>query len=570
MMGAVSMTVAGRSRIYAWLIAALVFVAIAPTLRWMEFSGGSEDLNVGTVLEMRRGGPWIIPTLKGAPRTTKPPLTAWITAAIVRPGSVAALSDVDTDRRHQAYVELGWESRWPALLASCLLLVATYELCMTLWPGDVTFALTAMAIGGASVLFQRFARAATTDVYLALFVSVCNLLLAKACYAGKHRRIYAAAGGIALGLALMSKGPAAFAQCVAPLAMYWAWRWFESRGNPASKPRIDWTAVALATVLCLLVALPWAVYANVMRPGQLKYWYSEAIEGGGAETFKPDPWWGYISAGPLMGTWIVMFVWGLVLIVCDMIDRREDHARAALVLALAVGSIVVMSFIKQKNERYLLPMVGPMAMVAAYGLLRSPPRFAKAFRALMAGQWGLLAFAAIAGPMSFALVTKLTTLEGRQWMTIPQASLCAGLLLVVVLVGWIWDRRRSLGLQLSSLAVVLILQLLFIQSYAQSHGGASEMKPLADTIWAEAPHFKVIKSYTRPDEDHKVPIDLFIYTNTIIRPMHPGEDPRKQPASSVIVSCTDHPDTAEPIPGFRRIASMPRATDFWEAFAREN
>ncbi len=60
------------------------------TLRWMEFSGGSEDLNVGTVLEMRRGGPWIIPTLKGAPRTTKPPLTAWITAGIVRPGTVAA------------------------------------------------------------------------------------------------------------------------------------------------------------------------------------------------------------------------------------------------------------------------------------------------------------------------------------------------------------------------------------------------------------------------------------------------------------------------------------------------
>ncbi len=78
-----------------------------------------------------------------------------------------------------------------------------------------------------------------------------------------------------------------------------------------------------------------------------------------------------------------MFVWGLVLIVRDMIDRaRRSRAGAAtLVLALAVGSIVVMSIIKQKNERYLLPMVGPMAMVAAYGLLRSPPRFAKAFSA---------------------------------------------------------------------------------------------------------------------------------------------------------------------------------------------
>ena len=59
------------------LIAALFLVVIAPTLSWLEFSGGSENLVVATVLEVRRGGPWLVPTLKGEPRTTKPPLTTW-------------------------------------------------------------------------------------------------------------------------------------------------------------------------------------------------------------------------------------------------------------------------------------------------------------------------------------------------------------------------------------------------------------------------------------------------------------------------------------------------------------
>src|SRR2546421_7316481 len=75
------------------LIAAAFFAAVAPTLTWLDFSGGSENLVVGTMLEMRRGGPWIVPTLKGAPRTTKPPLTTWITAAFVPRSTVSALSD---------------------------------------------------------------------------------------------------------------------------------------------------------------------------------------------------------------------------------------------------------------------------------------------------------------------------------------------------------------------------------------------------------------------------------------------------------------------------------------------
>src|SRR5690349_15836071 len=97
-------------------VAALVFVAVAPTLSWLEFSSGSENLVIESVLEMRRGGPWLVPTLERQPRTQKPPLPAWVTAAAARPETVAALGDRDPVRRSAAFTRLAWEVRWPALL----------------------------------------------------------------------------------------------------------------------------------------------------------------------------------------------------------------------------------------------------------------------------------------------------------------------------------------------------------------------------------------------------------------------------------------------------------------------
>jgi 4-amino-4-deoxy-L-arabinose transferase-like glycosyltransferase len=154
----------------------MISSAAAPTLTWLEFSGGSENLVVGTVLEMRRGGPWIVPTLKGAPRTTKPPLTTWITAALVRPQTVRELSA--PPQREHAYRMLAWEARWPALAASCLLIVATAWLGRILL-GDIAGFVAAITIGTTG-LWLRFGHSATTDVYLALWVTLANGLFAVA------------------------------------------------------------------------------------------------------------------------------------------------------------------------------------------------------------------------------------------------------------------------------------------------------------------------------------------------------------------------------------------------------
>src|SRR5258706_8392596 len=123
-----------------WMGLLLIFFGgMAPTLSWLEFSGGMENLNIATALELRRdhhsilpvngnnADSWLIPTLEGESRVKKPPLTAWITAAAIRPSTVEAMSSLDPQVRRAAADRLAWEVRWPSLLAACLMLVATYE-----------------------------------------------------------------------------------------------------------------------------------------------------------------------------------------------------------------------------------------------------------------------------------------------------------------------------------------------------------------------------------------------------------------------------------------------------------
>src|SRR6476659_4096454 len=99
-----------RNRSFALLIALAFFVAIAPTLPWQEFSSGPENLVLATAMEMRRGGPWLVPTLQGEARVAKPPLAAWITAASIHPGTMRDIDTRDRNVRMRGFLLLAIET----------------------------------------------------------------------------------------------------------------------------------------------------------------------------------------------------------------------------------------------------------------------------------------------------------------------------------------------------------------------------------------------------------------------------------------------------------------------------
>ena len=210
-------------------IAAVFFAAVAPTLSWLEFSNGSENLVAETVLEMRRGGEWLVPTLELQPRTQKPPLPAWLTAAGVRPATVAALWEADPARREAAYRRLAWEVRRSAMLASCLTVLAVFGLGRAI--GGPGLGVSSALVCATSVMFLRFGRYATTNVHLTLWATAANVMLARAVLAGRWWS-GCVLGGLALGLAFMSKGPVVFMQTALPVVAFAAWRtWSRRRGG---------------------------------------------------------------------------------------------------------------------------------------------------------------------------------------------------------------------------------------------------------------------------------------------------------------------------------------------------
>jgi 4-amino-4-deoxy-L-arabinose transferase-like glycosyltransferase len=519
-------------------VALLVFAAIAPTLRWQEFSSGSENLNLATVLEIRRAGRWLMPTLQGQVRTQKPPLTAWITAAAVRGNTMAGLGEPDPARRDQAYARLAWDVRWTALVSSCAMLLATYGLGKTIGGGDARLGLLSAAICGSSLLFLRQARYATTDVQLGLWVTLANLCLAKAVLENRWW-LGCTLGGIALGLALMSKGPVALVQSVVPVALFVGWRAWHARSesgdvgrsgggeveirNPlfTSRPpdpptSLRFLPLLLGLLLMLLVGLSWYAMVYARTPGVMDLWVKEVTRVGAIEV-EPDPWWKYFLLVPLAAPWSVFLIAGVASAVHALLERRGRPI--VLALLLLVAPVLIMSFFKDRKDRYLLPMAPAVAVLAARGVLdvwRSRPRpdatwHGRAEPLLVTLHLFMLAVVAVAVPVAGAAgVDALRTREGEPWYTPLFAAVCAGAFAALIGIALVLYRARPGVLVAASVAVMLLLQAVVFHGYVRAEG-RSDLKPLAYSVRAAYP--TAVTSYRH---NRRIPGELSIYLNRAV------------------------------------------------------
>ncbi len=556
-----------RFTLLAAALAAIVFTAIAPTLISLEFSGGSENLIVGPILEMRRGGPWLVPTLKGAPRTTKPPLTTWLTALAVRPQTLSALSN--PAQREQAYQTLAWQVRWPALLSGCILLLATAWLGRTL--ADDPVALTAATIAATTFLFLRFTRSATTDIHLAMWVTITNALLAAAIFkrsaperepsdstrlsssksvAGPRNAImlFTVAAAITLACALMTKGPVALVQTIIPLAAFAIYK---------RQTRLPWKPILLTTLIVLAIALPWPVYVLTRFSGQLELWTRDAAAGG-ARNEPADPIWSYLPMTLLLLPWLWFFIVGAIKIV------RERSDAGIFALMLAVAPVLVMTCFPEKNERYLLPMIAPAAVVAAIGFLHRDIANRIAWHLAMGATWATLGLIALGLPIAGCF---LTTAASDKWWSPTTAAIAAPIGAAILILTWRHD--RELGILPAALAIMLGAQALFIRGYSRTDSGLSDMKPLADAIVAKLPSTAEVWGFTAPARFDKVPIDLPIYLNRTVRhATQPTTLPTSTPQVMVVFTNEQSPPPPE-LKDWQLIKRVPRKKQgFWEAYAR--
>lgn len=510
-----------------------VFAAVAPTLPWLEFSNGAEALNIATAQEILRSGNWLIPTLQGETRLAKPPLTAWITAAAIFSRTMQDISSIDPSMRNQGFSKLAWEVRWPALVAACLTLVATAELGRLV--GGPQCGIISLIVAASSFLFLRFCRYSTADVLLTLWVAAANILLLHA--ALKKRRWAGCIGcGLAVGLAMMSKGPVAWVQSIFPLAI-WLW-WFGT-----DRPRLGAGPVLAGLAGFAAIGLPWFVLVMIHQPDAAAVWFREVTRLG-ARQASADKWYTYLAIIPYLAPWCVFFIAGLT--------RAMSHSRIRLLpVVLLIVPLAIMSLAPDRNVRYMLPLLPAAAVITAIGIIDL-----LSSTTLRWLHWGILGLLGVLPVVSLLIQPSMYS-PGHA----IAASLAAGMLIAC---GAAVQSRQSSSLVLTSFILMLLLQAVFIAGYRNTRQGRAELKPLAEEILSRYPDAEVFNAHPR---GKRPPPELGVYLNRVLRwtadpsAIQPGSRPK------VLLMLQDHGQPPPlPPPGWTVLASHKRDKDWWWAF----
>ncbi len=364
-------------------LAGFFILAMLPSLHRLEFFDGVEHFTLATVQEMKRdGGNWLLPTLQGEPRVVKPPLTAWLTSALVSPANVAELSSRDASVRAAAFDRFVFFARLPTIFCAALMLLGVFQLASVVT--DRRTGIAAMLICAGLLLFLYQSRRATTDLQLAVWVTWTNALLATA-IVQQRLRFGILGAGVALGLAMLAKGPhIALLLTVVPAIVYLMLAKFT--GRPASAGRLhrnsndplkrddrsipstnersrsELALLCLASsLIAIVIGFIWYAYVLWKVPGVWSQWVNEILRKDiqvGRNTMRPDPWYAYVTVFSLLMPWTP---W----VLCGAWQAIRTRTRLLLPAIALLLPLIVMSFFGEKKVRYLLPFAGSAAVLAA-------------------------------------------------------------------------------------------------------------------------------------------------------------------------------------------------------------
>jgi 4-amino-4-deoxy-L-arabinose transferase-like glycosyltransferase len=549
------------SRAWVWLLLLIccVWLSIAPTLTWPQFTGGNENIVVQTALEMRRdAGPVIVPNMLGEPRVRKPPLVAWITASSMDSKTINALAHEAT--REQAYIQLAWQVRWTGLLAGCVIIAAAFVMGRTVGGPDHRFncgpavGLAAALVVCSNLLFLKYARQSTSDIHLAMWVTIANASFAAALL--RHRPwLGATAGAFAVAMAFLCKGPVALVQTVLPMMVFYFCFCRAGKNKMSAAKRVG--IILVGTTIFAVVALPWFVYVYHTVPSVWEIWFSEVTREN-ATQLGPDSPAAYLVFIPLLFPWIVFGVTG-----CIAIIQNKTNRGPWLMILQVIVPLCVMVWAGDRKERYLLPFIAPAAVICAIGVVTWLQHWRRPLRTDKIVLWIHIVLL-IGGGVGLGIVgVTQQTFDGRPWWGPIFAAWVSVACAAFVALGLVLHRRIVWAIPVTTVMVMLGLGVIFMHGYRQSRNGMSELKPLADIIRRIGPDAEV---YDWTPERGRVEEELAIYLNRSIhaadpQTLLPGDVPR------VIILCQAK-NTADPTlpPPWRVLGKVPERKNWWWAF----
>ena len=324
----------------AWLrIPAIVFILYCAVFSYSHLLGVDimEARNYVTAREMTEGSNWLVPTMNGELRIAKPPLPTWLTAIAMK------LAGSDTNLI---------VNRIPAGLAALLLLLLFYRFTLS-YTGCHKISAVSTLFLSTSYMFMFMSRRGTWDMISHTFMMASIWALYKATGSNGTRTPYFVATGVFMGLSFLSKGP------VSPYALLLPFLLSEFISGDVKKYLAHWKMLAFSLLIAALISIAWPVYLSVSVPEKLAAVASTEIDAWGDRHVKSIFW--YLQFPVMSGIWLFFALPALWAPHSSKISGENFPTRKLMFWIIL--TVILLSLIPEKKDRYLLPITIPMALL---------------------------------------------------------------------------------------------------------------------------------------------------------------------------------------------------------------
>ncbi len=292
-----------------------------------------ESRNLATAQEMISTGNYLVPTMNGEYRLEKPPLPTWIAAGIesVAPDNLCL-------------------QRAATGAAATLMVFFVYLLSIEI-TGNKRLGLISAIVLATSYNVMMMGRNATWDIYCHCFMlgGIYFFFCAMKRQGAQWLKFIAA--GLFWGLSFLSKGPVSFYALLLPFFIGYLLIY-----RPSVKGKVLPLTVMILT--CVVVSAWWTAYiylfhwdlALFVAHKESSSWLDHNVR----------PWYYYWKFPVESGIWALFWITSLV---WSFKQKRSVQGKDYLFFLIwTLGSLVLLSLMPEKKNRYLLPLLIPGAL----------------------------------------------------------------------------------------------------------------------------------------------------------------------------------------------------------------
>ena len=291
-------------------------------------TGIMEARNLISAQSMALDGDWLIPHLFTEIRLNKPPLPVWLTAPVF-------LFDA-----HPSMFAL----HLPVILVTALLGVFCFDLHRTLFKDDKT-AFYAGLVVSTMLLTLKLGTTNSWDIYSVVFMTGALVGLVR------KERGWLIAGVLLMAASVLSKGPVQLYTMLLPFLVTLF----------AFQRSLPWKRLAVILLGGCLLGSLWYLYVYLAVPrvaatvaqGEVSAW----------STMHTASFFFYLSFPGFAGAWALPCLAGLGSRWLNKEDGRKYEIKFLLCWFLL--SLLLLSLVPEKKERYLMPAMVPLALLTA-------------------------------------------------------------------------------------------------------------------------------------------------------------------------------------------------------------